>query len=165
MPKFYKKSDLTFDNGYVLDSESNVVCLPDGVAEQLNDVETWIQRYEYLKAQPEECKAPSLDGFERESAFKRVRVKAETPISDKRVKESEALLAELRNKGAVDSANAIIEKYSNLFDWLASDTFVCGDKVVRMDLPKIGNPLEVDAIELAEVIASIDASDFEVKFE
>lgn len=165
MPKFYKKSDLTFVDGYVLDEESNVVCLPSKVAEQLNDVETWLQRYNYLIAQPEAQKAPSLEGFERKSAFQRVRVTADTPVADRMVADAHSLLEELRNKEAVDTTNEIIGKYSALFDWLSADTFVEGNVVVRMDLPTIGNPLEMDAIALANIIASIDSEDYVITFE
>ena len=40
MAKFYKKSQLEFVNGYVVDpATSEAVALPDKVAEQLNDYE------------------------------------------------------------------------------------------------------------------------------
>ena len=51
MAKMYKKSDLKFENGYVLTQDDEVVALPPKVAEQFNDMETLLQQQAYLAAQ------------------------------------------------------------------------------------------------------------------
>lgn len=165
MAKMYKKSDLTFDNGYVVDSDNNVVCLPDKVAEQINKLETWVQKHEYLKSQPEEQAAPSLDGFERQSCFAKVRIVTDTPELDARIARAESIRAELQNKEACDVANELIEKMSEMFGWINCDTFVEGTEVVRIDTPTLGNPLELDFLDTVRRIADMGGTDYGIVVE
>lgn len=157
MTKIYSKSDLDFVNGYIVDKKTNeVIALPSHAAEQLNDLETMIQKVQYLADQPEPQPLRSLDGFKRKSALDkdRIKVTAETPELDKRRKISATILDEIRKKDKADSINETIEKFQEAFDFLMSDTFVSDGKIVRLDLPTIGNPLEVDVSDLLATIAS-----------
>ena len=61
MAKMYLKSDLKFVDGYLIDNDDNVVALPDKVAEQINDLETCIQKLMYLDDQPEPWRRPVVD--------------------------------------------------------------------------------------------------------
>lgn len=165
MPKFYKKSELSFVDGYVIDSDNNVVCLPDNVAEQINKLETWIQKSDYLAAQPKEQAAPSLDGFERKSSFSKVRVVADTPEFDARMETAARIRAELANKESCDVVNELIEKMFAMFDWVNGDTFVEGTAVVRIDTPVLGNPLEFRTTDLVRRITDINATDYGIVVE
>lgn len=145
MAKFYNKSDLKFVNGYVIDPETKeAVALPDKVAEQLNDYETTVQKAVYMAGQDEARPEPSLDGFKRESIrCRRAGVTVDTPFLDARKKESMAILGEIRNKEAADGINKIIEGYPEMIEFLGSDTFVEGSKVVMVDTPTLGSPIEL----------------------
>ena len=165
MAKMYKKSDLTFDNGYVVDSDNNVVCLPDKVAEQINKLETWVQKYGYLKSQPAEQAAPSLDGFERESCFAKARVVVDTPELDARIARAKSIRDELTNKESCDVVNELIAKMSEMFDWINCDTFVEGTDVVRIDTPTLGNPLEMEFLDTVRRIADMNVTEYSIIIE
>ena len=150
MAKMYNKSQVTFSNGYVIDDDSNVVCLPDKVAEQLNELEEIFQKAEYLKAQDPASPMPSLDGFERESIRQTVTVEASTPTLDAKVEEGMKIRNELRKMNNADTMNEFIFKYQEVFHFVQDDTFVEGDKAVFIDTPKLGNPLDIKVDDLLD---------------
>ena len=150
MAKMYSKIDLTFSNGYVIDDDHNVVCLPDKVAEQLNELEEIFQKAEYLKAQDPASPMPSLDGFERESIRQTVVIEASTPTLDAKVEEGMKIRDELRKMSNADTMNETIFKYQEVFHFVQDDTFVEGDKAVFIDTPKLGNPLNIKVHDLLD---------------
>ena len=145
MAKFYKKSQLEFVNGYVVDPATReAVALPDNVAEQLNDYETTVQKAQYMAEQEEGRPEPSLDGFERRSNRKRAaEIEVVTPLLDAKKKESLAILEEIRTSCAADSINEILSGYEDMIEFLRNDTFVEGSKIVVIDTPELGNPLKL----------------------
>lgn len=154
MAKMYLKSDLKFVDGYLIDNDDNVVALPDGVAEQINDLETCIQKLMYLDDQPEPQPERSLDGFERESTRKVPVVHPDTPTLDKKVAEGKKLLEEIRERDKADKINDTLSDFEDAFEWFRAERFVEGSKVIHVDTPEIGDILNVDPEELIEEIAS-----------
>lgn len=154
MAKMYKKSDLKFENGYVLTQDDEVVALPHGIAEQLNEMETLLQQQQYLLMQPAAKPEPSLDGFKRESIVKVPRVKVSTKHLDKQIKRSENILEDLRQLSLADKVNGIIDKYRDLMVFLDGDSFVEGTDVVMIDTPVIGDPLGVDSEIIIRTLCS-----------
>ena len=154
MAKMYLKSDLKFVDGYLINDDGDVVALPEKVAEQINDLETRIQKLIYLDDQPEAQPERSLDGFKRKTTRGVPVVKVDTPTLDEKVAEGKKLLAEIRDLGKAEKINEIFLDYTEAFEWLRSDHFVEGSKIVRIDTPEIGDILDADVDELIEDIIS-----------
>lgn len=152
MAKMYKKSELKFDSGYVLTMDDEVVALPPKVAEQLNEMETEIQKVAYLKAQPKAQPMPSLDGFERESIVKHAYVEVETKYLDREKRRSMGLLNDLRNMAEADEANEKLAKYDEAIRFLSEDKFVEGAEVIMIDTPTIGHILTADVDKVIDLL-------------
>lgn len=152
MAKMYKKSDLKFENGYVLTQDDEVVALPPKVAEQFNDMETEIQKQQYLKGQPEARPMPSLNGFERESIVKHAHIEVETKHLDREVRRCNGVLNDLRNMAAADEANEKLAKYDEAIRFLHDDKFVEGTEVVMIDTPTIGDPLTASVGDVIDML-------------
>lgn len=152
MAKMYKKSDLKFENGYVLTSDDEVVALPYKVAVQLNLMEDEIQKVAYLKKQPKAQPVPSLDGFERESIVQHVRVEIETKHLDREARRCEKVLADVRNLAAAEEANAKLAQFDAALGFLHEDKFVEDDEVIMIDTPTIGNPLTASADDVIDML-------------
>lgn len=152
MAKMYRKCDLKFDNGYIVDDDMNVVALPTGVGEMFNDLETTLQKMDYLDKQPEGCKEPSLDGFERKSSFTEFTIEVDTPLMDAKVEEGRKILEEIRRSEVGAAASKLVDKYHDVFEFLDGDRFVEGDKVVRLDLCILGDPLKTTPDDVVKII-------------
>lgn len=152
MAKMYSKSDLTFVNGYLIDSDRNAVAIPTKAAVQLNGLEAFMQKQKYLHDQPDATPEPSLDGFEFESTLANPKIEVKTPTLDAKVKESKDILKELRSKEMESTVNGTLEAFADALRFLKEDTFVEGDEVIRLDLATIGNPLHADADKLIDTI-------------
>ena len=156
MAKFYKKSQLTFESGYVVNADGDVVALPPCVADQLNEIETTIQKAAWLSEQPEECKGPDPSEFERQSCFGKVpEIVVETPLLDKKVKESVALEKEMYAASCAAELNKLIVGFKEAFAFVSEESFVEGDRVVRLDLPTLGDPLKLTADGLAAAMGKM----------
>lgn len=156
MAKFYKKSQLTFESGYVVNADGDVVALPPCVADQLNQIETTIQKAAWLSAQPEECKGPDLSEFERESCFGKVpEVVVATPLLDRKVEESKAIEQEMHAACCATELNKLIAGFKEAFAFVSEESFVEGDRVVRLDLPTLGDPLKLTADGLAKAMGNM----------
>lgn len=156
MSKFYNKSDLTFKSGYVVSADGDVVALPPCVAEQLNEIETMVQKAAWYASQPEECAGPDPSEFVRESAFgSRPTVSVSTPLLDAKVEEGVRLDEELKAKLCADKVNELIGTFGEAFGFASEDSFVEGERVVRLDLPMLGDPLKLTANELAKALGGM----------
>lgn len=152
MAKMYVKSSLRFENGYVLDADDNVIALPIGVAEQLNAMETEIQKVAYLNAQPKAQPMPSLDGFERESIVKHAWVEVETKHLDREERRHLGVLEDIRNLMEAKEANEKLAKYEEAIRFLSEDKFVEGAEVVMIDTPTIGDPLTAVTEDVVDML-------------
>lgn len=156
MAKMYFKSELTYKSGYILTEDNDVVALPNKVAKQLNEIETMIQKALYLASKPKACPEPTLDGFVRNSERKVYKIKSPaTPMLDRRAEDGAKILNEIRNKDKVSVVNDMIEANSELFAFLDSNEFVEGDEVERLDLPTLGNPLDLSVENLSDMLIKI----------
>lgn len=155
MAKMYSKDDLKFRNGFVVNRDGDVVCLPDGVALQWNRLEVMVQKSAYLKAQPDGRKAPSLDGFEFESQYELPSIELETPVLDRMVKRGMKLREELARCDMASSVNKTIGAFKELMLWLGEDEFVEGTEHVRIDAINLGNPLEATQAQALEILKQI----------
>ena len=155
MAKMYSKGDLEFRNGFVVSRDGDVVCLPDGVARQWNRLEVMVQKSAYLKAQPDEQKAPSLDGFEFESQFGLPSVEVGTPVLDGMVKKGMKLREEMARCDMASSVNKTVEAFKELMLWLGEDEFVEGTEHVRIDSVNLGDPLEATQAEALGILKQI----------
>lgn len=148
MAKFYSKSDLTFKSGYVVNADGDVVALPKGVARQLNEIEEMVQKAKWVAEHEGDEEEP--EEFVRKSAFKSAPViTVDTPLLDKKVEESVRLHEELERQLCAEKMNDIIKGFKEAFAFCDEDAFVEGDKVVRLDLPTLGDPLKLTATGLA----------------
>lgn len=155
MAKFYSKSDLTFKSGYVVSATGDVVALPKGVANQLNSIEEMVQKAAWLEGLPEETEAPDLSKFVRKSAFESApTITVDTPTLDAKIEESMRLDADIKRQLCADKLNEIIGTYKEAFAFCSESDFVEGTDVVRLDLPTLGDPLELTAEDLAAAIGS-----------
>lgn len=156
MTKLYKKSDLTFKNGIVVDDDGNVIGLPAQVAVGLEKIEVAIQKAEYLKSQPKAQPIPSLEGFKRKSALKPdIKIESETPTIDKMVEEAKTLHKEMKLSMGTDKLNGIIEKFPEVFRFTEDDSFVGEEHGTALDLPTLGNPLELTSDQLLQHITEV----------
>lgn len=153
MAKMYKKSDLKFENGYVLTKDDEVVALPPKVAEQFNDMETLLQQQAYLAEQGEAKPMPTLDGFERKSMIEHAFVTVETKHLDAEIERCEGLLHDIRQSDKACQVNAVLAEYDELMVFMHAEKFVEGDKVVQIDTPTIGDPLAASAEEIISLLA------------
>lgn len=154
MAKMYLKSDLKFVDGYLIDKDDNVVALPAEVSKQINDLETRIQKLQYLDDQPEAQPQRSLDGFVRKTTRDVPVIMVDTPTIDDKVDEGKKILEEIRDLDKAIKVNEILTDFSEAFGWFHSERFVEGVDVVRIDTPMIGDILEADADELIDDIIS-----------
>lgn len=153
MAKMYSKSDLKFEDGYVLTYDDEVVALPDKVAQQINEIETILQKQMYLAGQPKATPVPSLDGFERKSIVDLPEVKVSTPALDELEEMKRKVLDDVRNEMSAAAVNKIIQRFPEAFSFFKKDKFVEGSEVVMIDAPTLNNVLTVDADALVSIIA------------
>lgn len=154
MAKMYRKSELTFENGYLINKDQDVVALPTKAAVQLNGLEEFLQKQKYLHNQPDATPEPSLDGFEFESTLAKPVIEVKTPVFDAKVKESNDILKELRDKEMATAVNLTLGNFADALRFLKEDSFVEGDEVIRLDLATIGDPLRADADKLINMICN-----------
>jgi len=154
MAKLIKKSKCTFEEGYII-KNGKQIGLPFIVWAQLNELEIMMQEHAYLKAQPTYQPGPSLEGFERKSAFTKDRPYVDapdTPVTDKRVAEALAFIDESEKVENAATVNNAIDKFGALIDWAASKKFIEDDCYTRIDTPSLGNPLELTPEAIVSVL-------------
>lgn len=156
MAKIRYKNQLTYKSGYIIDANDEVVALPTKVAEQLNNLETLVQKAHYLNGQPAASPEPSLDGFERESEVRVPKLAApSTPTIDGKEAESKKILKEIRSKMEVDAVNDVIDANKEAFVFMDSEEFIEGAEAVRLDLPSLGDPLELTAKKVTSILKAV----------
>lgn len=153
MAKYVNKSKLDFKDGRLV-KKNKVVFADYSVVQQYNLLEQMVQRAMYLGAQPAYSPAPSLNGFEFESALDRSSFAVgmpETPITDKKYEEAMAYMAEIKSCHQADELNNAIGGFLDLLEFCESDEVLvhkcgCDD---RFDGVTLGSPLglTVDAVK------------------
>lgn len=154
--KIYKKSECAIIDGQVT-FDSEVLYLSPVVYSMLHLLDEQVQKAEYLSAQPKAQAAPSLDGFKKRSNYSLPLLeKPKTPVGDKQVKIAMAIMRENDELVKVGEINGLITEMQPLFDWVASEhTSDSGTQHPRIDLPVLGNPLELTVDKLVECIKAV----------
>lgn len=144
MTKIIKKSKLHYEGGFVVKG-NKIINLPIGVVLELRKLEALFQRCEYLDEQEPYSPAPSLDGFVQQSERGDLPfdIKVETPTLDKKIKESLALAHEIEVAQNAGDFAQFTNAYKELLEFVCSDKFVEGTAEMRLDLPRIGDPLKL----------------------
>jgi hypothetical protein len=158
--KMYKKSILSLIDGMLVSPDGDIVGVDPAIVSQANKLETLFQQGKYLMAQPEATPAPSLDGFERKSAFdiSESKFDVSTPVLDAKAEETMALMDELDDMATASKANDMIEEFRELISFAMADYVVdCGTPVcLRFDTPTIGSVLELTPKDVSNVVALVN---------
>lgn len=155
MAKLVSKKDLKYVNGYITDNEGTVVNIDYRIAHFLNKLEVRLQKAKYIKAQPECQFPPSLNGFELKSEHKVYKIEEpKTPKLDARANLAKDILDEMVAVNNAKECNEFIKANAVVFEWLDSDLIVVGSSEagVQFDLPTLGNPLELTAESVMDII-------------
>lgn len=157
MSKLIKKSKCSFEAGHIV-KKNELIGIPPVVHMQMYKLELMVQQAEYLKAQPNGCASPSLEGFVRKTTLAAERPYVEmpdTPVTDKRVAEAMEFMAEADAVNDTHVINKTIDDFGALIDWCAADKFVEGVCVLPIDLPELGNPLELTPDKVVKFITDL----------
>lgn len=159
--KRIKKCEIKFDDGYLVTKADEVVCLPYEIRQQFDMLDEASQMIEYLEAQPQAQPAPNLDGFKRKTLRQKHEIKLDTPMLDKAVAEAKTMLSEIKDQKLVDDANYLCEKFEKLIDFCESEYIFEGNSYPeRYDWPTWGNPLEVSADDVVDLIVALVQSPY-----
>ncbi len=166
--KMYKKNELSFIDGMLVTEDGKIVVPSKKIVNQFNDFETMCQRHDYMADQPDYSPAPSLDGFERKSAFGHAGGFVQnTPLIDAKVEETMKLLDELDRARATNDANDLLDEFEHMMLFVVNDYVVDlgdGAELVLFDTPTIGDPLKLTEKEIVSVIGVIcGASEVKVR--
>ena len=153
--KAYSKNDLVYKNGLLLTSDGDVVAVDNAIVDMANELETRLQKANYIMAQPEAVAAPTLDGFTRKSEIQITPFTCETPLMDKRVEEAKKLMDEIDDVAMTNTLNDQLRNYSDLVIFIKEDMVIDAERETphRFDVPTMGNPLEWTEDDLFKFIA------------
>lgn len=161
--KLCKKSDLIYDNGYILNKDNMLMIPADArIISQLEDLDTMLQRARFIKNKP----AVQEDVYFEREHIKTFDIESllddepATPLHDKAEEEAKKLMDES------DKISVVISVNQWLIDNEATVRFVVDSKVymeergiygngVTFDTPAIGNPLELTLDKLKEILYEI----------
>lgn len=164
MAKLINKDKLKYKKGFFY-KKDNLVKIEKQVASNLTYLDLLLQHSKYNKN-----KSMSLDMVKKikeltDKDFKRVSehtpkitARAETKHLDKAIKRSMKIVDDLRTKDATDSINDLIHnKLSYLVNWVEEPEVLISKKGCpgRLDLPVVGNPLELTTKRLMNMLEYI----------
>ena len=151
--KMFKKAELEFKNGYLLDGDE-VVEVSGSLVRDFNQLEYLYQKALHNKdnkVSPVEQKE-----FEFQSAYDNLQVEVNTPTLDAKAKETVKLLDELDSVSIANNANELLDEFKNLVLFVTEESFVEGEfGTLKFDMKTIGNPLELDVDKLTDIILTI----------
>lgn len=155
--KMYKKSDLQLINGMLV-SGDEIIAVADHIVNQANELETLVQKAEYLSTQPSATPMPSLDGFERKSANEfGERFIATTPVTDMKVAEAMAIMDEADDVAITDVANGLLDQFTELAKFIREDYVIDTNapSIIAFDTPTLGSILDLTTDDLMHAIAKV----------
>lgn len=155
--KRFKKSDIKFDDGWLVTKDDEVISLPFEIARQFDMIDEALQMADYLASQSPARPVPSLDGFERKTlSHERTKFTCDTPALDTAEATAKAMFQDIKNQQHVDDANYLCKKFKKLIDFCASDyIFEQNSYPERYDWFTWGNPLEVTADDVEDILFSL----------
>lgn len=157
MAKLIKKDKCKFIDGYIV-KKNRQVGIPYAVWASLNKLETILQQYYYLRNKPQYCEGPSLKGFKRKSNLD-AKIPyvdmPDTPTIDARVDEAIKFMAEADAMQSTAQINEALEDYHQLIKWLDDSKFFEGNCFCPIDTYMLGNPLELTAEAVVDLIAMV----------
>lgn len=150
--KFVKKSDLTFDSGYLV-RKGKIVSIDPCIVAQCNAFDTMIQKAEWLEGNKVEAKV--AEPFKRKSMYEKpMSFKAETPIADKKAEETLAWLKEKEDVETARQGNEIVDMFEEFVRFVVDDkVMLTDDTPARFDCPILGEPLSITEKQVSELIA------------
>lgn len=153
--KFIAKSDLTYQNGYLVDSEGNVHQPAERIVKTLNELEVEMQRAAYLRDQKEKFSPADVEGkdFKPLSEHEiKVSFEIKTPLIDKEIENAMDIMAEIDRANALGKTKAWLEDHKELIEFLAADKFIESDCTVKFDLDGFGDPLKITVDDLVAAL-------------
>ena len=158
------KSNLQFDDGYILDGDE-IIALPAGVRCQLLALEELVEHSAHEYETKNKTEDESAQPFKLSTIDVEARIKVNTPLLDKKEAEGKALIQEVKLQSLEKKINQELADMQLLLNWADSKYIVVGDGGLsfgdmRMSLPMIGNPLELTVASIVSwVVAAIDTED------
>lgn len=155
--KIYKKSKLTFKNGYLVNKKNKVIAIDNEIVDLANELETRIQKFIFNKVHEVNIEEPPV--FTRMHDGMDYAIKFETPLQDAKVKEAMDLMGELDNWNAAEAANEeMSHTFRPLLDFINNDEVMAveGARLHKFDLPYLGNPLELEIDKVVQIFAIIN---------
>lgn len=159
MAKMYKKSKLSYKNGFIVKGDK-VVGVDNTIVSALNRFERAYQKFLWNenieKPKPIEDK-PFM--FETEHGNIYPKVTPETPLLDIKALETMTIMDELDEIKAAEKINEIFDDNLDLFAWLDSEYIVSckHQQQLRFDLQYLGNPLELTKDMLCKIIIEMNS--------
>lgn len=158
--KTYKKSNLTYVNGYIMNGDE-IVQIDNEIVIQANQLEADVQRASFnqkRKAAIDAVKLAADTKFSFKSERKRPVIQANTPTLDEMVEKSIDLMDELDALKGAERANEYFRQIVELVEFVQDDFVVeCPAQAAqeRFDLPTLGNPLEWDKDKLSDAVCGM----------
>lgn len=157
--KIFHKTDLEYKNGFLI-KDDEVVGIDNEIVDLLNKLDTDIQRAEFISERQTGIDAVNemLDvKFKPKSEFELPVVGTHTPYLDAKVEEAKAIMDELDGKDAADKANEYLKNIKPVVLFVKDDSIIEFEqpRQHRFDLPRIGNPLELDEETLALLVCKV----------
>lgn len=145
--KMYKKEELRFEKGYILNQDNDILSLHPSIVRSLNELETRVQKVNWLEEQPEPCAGPDLNQFKRKSSFDiDFKCTHSNHKLDKMIDEVENFMDSLDVDNKIERMNLDVkDNFGRLIEFIGNDTVIamtsCNPEEIRIDTPTIGNPL------------------------
>lgn len=153
MAKIYKKENCEYIGGYIACGDE-VVGVPAAIVLKLNKLDTDLQMAEHRRANT--VKPVEVKPFVRKhEGVSLIELTASTPALDRKIAEAEALMDDLDSLDVTNQANDYLANLADVVDWLESDYIVESVTTSKFDLPVVGNPLDLSAGELVDMVASL----------
>lgn len=169
--KIYKKDEVRYVDGLLVDADGNVVSMDPIVVHQLNNLEAMEQQARHEEKQKTIRKAVSniveLEEFKFESEHEITQEdlgfhhEACTPMLDKRAAESYAILKEMEGVGLKKDIDEAFVTYMPALKFAHADEFFGYDykfETPRFDLKLLGDPTKLTAEDIIDVITDYCAS-------
>lgn len=152
--KMVKKSNLIYERGYICTKKGKVVSVPNNIVRMMNKLDRDVQESEWRKEQPVPEPAKKFVPItERIHPI----VKVDTPALDEQVERSMAIMEDIDAMAGADEVNQYLAEIDPLIQWVMADKIIATENPAQLqfDLPRLGNPLELDIEYLVDLVANM----------